>query len=170
MARYRLTESRLRGLIREAVKSVLNEIEYMSDGDLEPQYNKFPDYQWDYGTGLNPAVVAGLDPHTMRRAGMGNKENDNLASWDYFDAVHNGADAYMRDRAEREYADRTSNLRNVGREAQLYAATDDPDSDRALLKQHLDNLSRHNDERTKYERQADSRPLHRKGSLNRELS
>ena len=51
MARYRLTESRLRNMIREAVKSVLYEAAY-SDGNNDNGYNWGSDplhnYTWDW--------------------------------------------------------------------------------------------------------------------------
>lgn len=76
----RLNESTLKRIIKESVKRVLKESEflddseYMDDGDLEPQYDKFPHDQWDYGTNLNPNIVAGLDPHSIYRTGQGNKK------------------------------------------------------------------------------------------------
>ena len=94
----RLTESDLHNVIKSCVRNILNESDYMDDGNLEGQYYKNPDSMWTYGTNLNPAGVDGLDPHSIRRSGNGNKNADNRASWDYFDAVRNGADMKMRGR------------------------------------------------------------------------
>lgn len=96
--KIRLTEGDLHRIIRNCINEAITESDYMDDGGLEGQYDKNPDSMWTYGTNLNPAFVGGLDPHTMRRSGKGNKENDNAASWDYFDAVRNGADMKMRKR------------------------------------------------------------------------
>ena len=78
----RLTESDLHRIIKESVNRIIKESDYMDDGDLEKQYGKNPDSMYTYGTNLNPEVVSGLDPHSMRRSGMGNKNADNKASWD----------------------------------------------------------------------------------------
>jgi hypothetical protein len=87
----------------------LKESEYMDDGNLESQYGKNPDSMWTYGTNLNPSVVDGLEPNQVRHAGNGNIKNDNNASWDYFDAVSNGADMKMRNRLDAAYKERTNN-------------------------------------------------------------
>lgn len=98
--KIKLTESQLHKVIKESVKKILRESDYMDDGDLETQYGKNPDSMWTYGTNLNPEWVDGLDPHSVRNSGRGNKKADNEASWDYFDAVRNGADMKMRHRLE----------------------------------------------------------------------
>ena len=53
MKRYRLTENRLRGVIREAVKSVLNEsIIYSGDDKFDYLSNQLFDYVEDWGISI----------------------------------------------------------------------------------------------------------------------
>lgn len=146
----------------------LKESEYMDDGDLESQYHKNPDSMWTYGTNLNPNVVGGLEPNDVRQAGEGNKRNDNKASWDYFDAVSKGADMKMRNKLDAEYLERTNNSPFSKTRKRM-------DMDDAFpymtpnerFKQDLDKQWNDTQDKEKYSRQADSRPLHRRGSLNR---
>lgn len=180
--KVRLTESDLHRIVKESVKRILRETQYMDDGNLEPQYDKNPDSMWTYGTNLNPQGVSGLDPHSVRGTGLGNKKQDNLASWDYFDAVSQGADMKMRDQANHAYDERTKPLRNTNdykskydKQAYLYSR-DYPTSQYNHLgingwaddlKQDFDKQWQNTKDIEKYSKQADSRPLHRKGSLNR---
>lgn len=194
----RLNESTLKRIIKESVKRVLKESEflddmefmddinslddseYMDDGDLEPQYDKFPHDQWDYGTNLNPNIVAGLDPHSIYRTGQGNKKADNYASWDYFDAIRNGARNRMARQAIAKQSLRAGkptmidkelkqdwltsrNLRRIGGTYYGFPTAYDD------FKKELDKRWENQIEAEKYEKMADTRPLHRKGSLNREL-
>ena len=194
----RVNESTLKRIIKESVKMVLRESEflddmvymddikslddneYMDDGDLEPQYDKFPDAKWDYGTNMNPNIVDGLDPHSIRRSGQGNKKADNAASWDYFDAIHNGARQKMTSQAKTEQSRRLGRPTMIDKEMKqdwitsrrlpriggtyygFPTAYDD-------FKKELDKRWENQIEAEKYEKMADTRPLHRKGSLNREL-
>lgn len=63
----RLTENDLHRIILETTKKMLTEGEFMDDEDLETQYGKNPNSMFTYGTNLNPEVVSGLDPHSMRK-------------------------------------------------------------------------------------------------------
>lgn len=146
----------------------LKESDYMDDGDLESQYGKNPDSMWTYGTNLNPSVVDGLEPNQVRHAGNGNIKNDNNASWDYFDAVSNGADMKMRDRLDADYRERTNNSPFNGIRKRMDMAMAFPrQTPNERFKQELDKQWKDTQDVEKYSRQANSRPLHRKGSLNR---
>lgn len=146
----------------------LKESEYMDDGNLESQYGKNPDSMWTYGTNLNPSVVDGLEPNQVRHAGNGNIKNDNNASWDYFDAVSNGADMKMRNRLDAAYKERTNNSPfNVSRKRMDMDVAFPRQTPNERFKQDLDKQWKDAQDIEKYSRQADSRPLHRKGSLNR---
>lgn len=146
----------------------LKESDYMDDGNLESQYGKNPDSMWTYGTNLNPSVVDGLEPNQVRRAGNGNIKNDNNASWDYFDAVSNGADMKMRNRLDADYRERTNNSPFNGIRKRMDMAMAFPrQTPNERFKQDLDKQWKDTQDIEKYSRQADSRPLHRKGSLNR---
>ena len=146
----------------------LKESDYMDDGNLESQYGKNPDSMWTYGTNLNPSVVDGLEPNQVRHAGNGNIKNDNNASWDYFDAVSNGADMKMRNRLDADYRERTNNSPFNGIRKRMDMAMAFPrQTPNEKFKQDLDKQWKDTQDIEKYSRQADSRPLHRKGSLNR---
>ena len=146
----------------------LKESDYMDDGNLESQYGKNPDSMWTYGTNLNPSVVDGLEPNQVRHAGNGNIKNDNNASWDYFDAVSNGADMKMRNRLDADYRERTNNSPFNGIRKRMDMAMAFPrQTPNERFKQDLDKQWKDTQDIEKYSRQADSRPLHRKGSLNR---
>ena len=146
----------------------LKESEYMDDGNLESQYGKNPDSMWTYGTNLNPSVVDGLEPNQVRHAGNGNIKNDNNASWDYFDAVSNGADMKMRNRLDAAYKERTNNSPfNASRKRMDMDVAFPRQTPNERFKQDLDKQWKDTQDAEKYSRQADSRPLHRKGSLNR---
>lgn len=165
----RLTESDLHNLIKSCVRNVLNESDYMDDGNLEGQYYKNPDSMWTYGTNLNPAGVDGLDPHSIRRSGNGNKNADNRASWDYFDAVRNGADMKMRGRLN-AHANRQPNKWELY--DYMYGWNEekgDYDTPMSMFKDNLDKQWQDTKDKEKYSKMADSRPLHRKGSLNRAM-
>ena len=146
----------------------LKESDYMDDGNLESQYGKNPDSMWTYGTNLNPSVVDGLEPNQVRHAGNGNIKNDNNASWDYFDAVSNGADMKMRNRLDADYRERTNNSPFNGIRKRMDMAMAFPrQTPNERFKQDLDKQWKDTQDIEKHSRQADSRPLHRKGSLNR---
>ena len=146
----------------------LKESDYMDDGNLESQYDKNPDSMWTYGTNLNPSVVDGLEPNQVRHAGNGNIKNDNNASWDYFDAVSNGADMKMRNRLDADYRERTNNSPFNGIRKRMDMAMAFPrQTPNERFKQDLDKQWKDTQDIEKHSRQADSRPLHRKGSLNR---
>ena len=146
----------------------LKESDYMDDGNLESQYGKNPDSMWTYGTNLNPSVVDGLEPNQVRHAGNGNIKNDNNASWDYFDAVSNGADMKMRNRLDADYRERTNNSPfNASRKRMDMDVAFPRQTPNERFKQDLDKQWKDTQDIEKYSRQADSRPLHRKGSLNR---
>lgn len=165
----RLTESDLQRIIKESVNRIIKESDYMDDGDLEKQYGKNPDSMYTYGTNLNPEVVSGLDPHSMRRSGMGNKNADNKASWDYFDSVRDGADMRMRNRLNYD-AERMNNPSRYELRDYMDGWNDergDYDTPNSLFKDKLDKQWQDTKDREKYSRMADSRPLHRKGSINR---
>lgn len=91
----RLNESTLRKIIKESVKRVLRESEflddmeymddikslydseYMDDGDLEPQVHKITPKTWS-------EERDGYFPDMINNSGKGNKKADNACSWDYF--------------------------------------------------------------------------------------
>ena len=169
----RLNESMLNRIIKESLKRVLKESEYMDDGDLEPQFDKFPLEQ----------LRSGYDddsPYGIRNSGKGNKKADNAGSWDYFDVVRNGARNSMASMAkavqsiragiptytDKEVKQEWINSRRLPHIGGTYygfpTAYDD-------FKKELDKRWENQIEAEKYEKMADTRPLHRKGSLNREL-
>lgn len=167
----KLNRNQLVNLISESVNKIINESDYMDDGDLERQYGKNPDSMWTYGTNLNPEYVSGLDPHSMRNSGNGNKRADNLASWDYFDAVRNGADMRMRNRLD---ADAYEQNNPYKRELQAYMHGWNQEKGRFdtpmnMFKDELDKRWQDTKDLEKASRMANSRPLHRKGSLNRDI-
>lgn len=147
----------------------LKESDYMDDGELESQYRKNPDSMWTYGQStVDPYTVDGLEPNQVRHAGNGNMKNDNNASWDYFDAVSNGADMKMRDRLDADYRERANNspFNSIRKRMDMDAAFP-RQTPNERFKQDLDKQWKDTQDIEKYSRQADSRPLHRKGSLNR---
>lgn len=147
----------------------LKESDYMDDGELESQYRKNPDSMWTYGQStVDPYTVDGLEPNQVRHAGNGNMKNDNNASWDYFDAVSNGADMKMRDRLDADYRERANNSPfNSIRKGMDMDAAFPRQTPNERFKQDLDKQWKNTQDIEKYSKQADSRPLHRKGSLNR---
>lgn len=168
----KLNRNQLINLISESVNRIINESDYMDDGNLERQYRKNPDSMWTYGTNLNPEYVSGLDPHSMRNSGNGNKRADNLASWDYFDAVRNGADMRMRNRLDADAYEQNNPHKN-----ELYAYMHGwnqekgrYDTPMSMFKDELDKRWQDTKDLEKASRMANSRPLHRKGSLNRDIN
>lgn len=169
----RLNESTLNRIIKESVKRVLKESEYMDDGDLEPQFDEFPLERYRSGYDY-------YNPYYIRNSGKGNKKADNAGSWDYFDVVRNGARNRMASMANVEHSIRAGkptytdkevkqewiNSRHLPHIGGTYygfpTAYDD-------FKKELDKRWENQIEAEKYEKMADTRPLHRKGSLNREL-
>ena len=167
----RLNKNQFVNLISESVNKIISESDYMDDGNLERQYGKNPDSMWTYGTNLNPEYVSGLDPHSMRNSGNGNKKADNLASWDYFDAVRNGADMRMRNRLDADAYEQDNPNKN-----ELYAymhgwnqEKERYDTPMNMFKDELDKRWEDTKALEKASRMANSRPLHRKGSLNRDI-
>lgn len=147
----------------------LKESDYMDDGELESQYRKNPDSMWTYGQStVDPYTVDGLEPNQVRHAGNGNVKNDNNASWDYFDAVSNGADMKMRNRLDADYRERANNspFNSIRKRMDMDAAFPSQ-TPNERFKQDLDKQWKNTQDIEKYSKQADSRPLHRKGSLNR---
>jgi hypothetical protein len=147
----------------------LKESDYMDDGDLESQYRKNPNSMWTYGQStVDPYTVDGLEPNQVRHAGNGNIKNDNNASWDYFDAVSDGASMKMRDRLDAAYKERTNNSPfNASRKRMDMDVAFPRQTPNEKFKRDLDKQWKDTQDVEKYSRQADSRPLHRKGSLNR---
>ena len=147
----------------------LKESDYMDDGELESQYRKNPDSMWTYGQStVDPYTVDGLEPNQVRHAGNGNIKNDNNASWDYFDAVSNGADMKMRNRLDADYRERTNNspFNSIRKRMDMDVAFP-RQTPNERFKHDLDKQWKDTQDVEKYSRQANTRPLHRKGSLNR---
>ena len=192
----RLNESMLKRIIKESVKRVLKEneflddmeymddiknlydseyydSEYMDDGDLEPQAHKITPKTWSESH-------YGFYPYITHNSGKGNKKADNAASWEYFDRIRDGVRDSMARKAKTIQSMRTGkptmidkevkqdwiNSRHLPRIGGTYygfpTAYDD-------FKKELDKRWENQIEAEKYEKKADTRPLHRKGSLNREL-
>ena len=89
--------------------------------------------------------------------------------WDYFDSVRDGADMRMRDELNYD-AERMNNPSKYELRNYMNGWNDergDYDTPNSLFKDKLDKQWQDTKDREKYSRMADSRPLHRKGSLNR---
>lgn len=166
--KIRLSESQLHKMIKESVKKVLRESDYMDDGDLEPQYDENREHSWPlFG-------VADYDPHFRNGSGRGDKNADNEASWEYFDAVRLGADLDMSERLKRDYNNNIKTPDPYKRGLRDYMngwneEKKDWDTPVSMMKDDFDKRWEETKNIKKFNRQADSRPLHRKGSLNREL-
>jgi hypothetical protein len=189
----RLTECDLHRIIKESANRILSEAhgghgiysqydvnripDYMQDGSLEGQYGNNADALWTYNTPLNPEVVGGMRPDEVRyRANHSDnpdisKKSQNATSWDYFDSVKTGSQMNQHNKLERAYLDRRPNKPRTsymtGNHDEDY---DDyyPDThERQPFRKELDKKWKDTKDIEKYTRQANSRPLHRKGSLNR---
>jgi len=164
----KLNRNQLINLISESVNRIINESDYMDDGDLERQYRKNADLLPYYNTCLDSDV----DPHFIRNSGNGNKKDDNLASWDYFDDARDGADMRMRYRLNADADNRynppykkelSDYMHGWNQEKGRY------DTPMSMFKDELDKRWQDTKDLEKASRMANSRPLHRKGSLNREI-
>ena len=181
----RLTESDLHEIIKESVKTILKENDYMNDGNIEPQYEKFIDTVWDneHPNFVDPSLYNDDFPHTVRRQfEKPNKEKENIASWNDFDTVVKGADITMKNRANNHYDNATKNLRTnrMPGDERFYDeymnSYKSPKKYGGYFNGHMDDIKNDFDnqwEKSKeidnYTKKANSKPLHRKGSLNREL-
>ena len=172
----KLTESDLHRIIRKSVNNIIKESDYMDDGELEKQYARNFDSKWNYYSNGDHddscCYTPPQNPHHDRKSGRGNKRDDNLASWDYFDTARDGADATMRRRLNgvAKYSWWSPSRNDVTKRTYLDGwngkkqAYDTPMS---RFKDRLDKQWKDTQDIEKYSKMADSRPLHRKGSLNR---
>ena len=136
----RLTESQLHNIIRESIKDILRE-EINSD-DYAP---------WeDPNTWITPT-------ETLR--GMGYDENGMRRGKKYYDHLLNPDWRFNQDKGYDRYDDILSNYPDE----QYISDLDDLEIGRNRQKAQ----SEKND--AKWQKSADSRPLHRRGSLNRDL-
>lgn len=173
----RLTEGDLRRIIKESVNNFIKESDYMDDGDLEKQYDRNFDSKWNYDSdgnnyGYDCCYNFPNDPYYERKSGQGNKRNDNLASWDYFDTARDGADATMRRRLNNKakHSWWTPSRNDVSKSNYLDGWNDEKktyDTPMSSFKDRLDKQWKDTQDIEKYSKMADSRPLHRKSSLNR---
>lgn len=175
--RAKLNESKLKRIIYESVRRVIKE--GVKDGNLEQQ---FDDIYGDWDP-CGQFDVTHEDVYADEKAGMGDKEKDNLASWRVFDGVNSGINAQMKSKADKAYFDRSY-------EKPFYRSSYYGDDDYGSKNEYLDSRDYKRNEfggwmddfqkdldkqwqdtkdKEKYTRQADSRPLHRKGSLNRAM-
>lgn len=172
----RLKESELKRIINKSVRKVLKE-SGVKDGNLEPQFDNIYN-GWDPSDQFNTTAD---EKYTNKKAGIGNKENDNLASWSIFDDVNRGIGLKMKHKAEAAYYDRSKEkpfFRTSHYDDDVYGSKneylDSRDYKRNKFGGWMDDIQSDLDKKRqdsldidKYSRQADSRPLHRKGSLNR---
>ena len=151
----------------------LDDSEYMDDGDLEPQVHKITPKTWS-------EECDGYFPYMIRNSGKGNKKADNACSWDYFERIRDGVRDSMARKAKTKQSLRAGKPTMIDKEMKqdwitsrrlpriggtyygFPTAYDD-------FKKELDKRWENQIEAEKYEKMADTRPLHRKGSLNREL-
>ena len=192
MNKIRLTEAQLHKIIKESVNRILSEAQghgmysqydvkripdYMQDGSLEGQYGNNADALWTYNTSVNPEVVRGMRPDEVRYSANHSdnpdiaKKSQNETSWDYFDSVKNGSQMNQHNKLERVRLDRTPYIPRASYMMGNYDKDYDdyyPDTDkRQPFRKELDKKWKDTKDIEKYTRQAKSRPLHRKGSLNR---
>lgn len=136
----RLTESQLHNIIRESIKDILRE-----------EINSDDYYPWeDPNTWITP-------PETLR--GMGYDENGMRRGKKYYDHLLNPGWRFNQDKGYDRYADILSNYPDE----QYISDLEDLEIERNRQK----TQSEKND--AKWQKSADSRPLHRRGSLNRDL-
>ena len=149
----RLTEGDLRRIIKESVKLVLNESKYPNPmGGIEDRINAYPEYAKDFDN-ENPLFPI---PNKERLHTL-NRLTDAWGSWEP------GDNAYYDDGEVYPSGDFTSKRRD-------FSFPNDADAARNFLAQKDFNKKWNNMlDKIDYSKKADSRPLHRKGSLNREL-
>ena len=138
--KIRLTESQLHNIIRESIKDILRE-EINSD-----DY----DFLKDPNTWITP-------PETLRR--LGYDENGMRKGEKYYDHLLNPDWRFNQDTGYDRYDDILSNYPDE----QYISDLEDLEIERNRQKAQ----SEKND--AKWQKSADSRPLHRRGSLNRDL-
>ena len=157
----KLTESDLHRIIRKSVNNIIKESDYMDDGDLEKQYDRHDNSLFAYGWNGEHGVCIPSRNRTW------DKKDENNASWAYFDAARDGSKALMKHRynLDAKYpldlADKRKYLDGWNFEKQAY------DTPMSRFKDRLDKQWKDTQDIEKYSKMADSRPLHRKGSLNR---
>lgn len=160
----RLTEEDLHRIIKESVNNFIKESDYMDDGDLEKQYDKHANSLFAYGWNGNHGVCF---PSRSRPWGTWGKKDENDTSWCYFDAARDGSKALMKYRSNLDakypldLADKRKYLDGWNYEKKTY------DTPMSSFKNRLNKQWKDTQDIEKYSKMADSRPLHRKGSLNR---
>lgn len=146
----RLTEGELHRIIKESVNRVLNESKYPNPmGGVESRINAYPEYAEDWYEEEPLSPIPNKERlHTLDRT------TDFHSNWLEDDhAYYADGEPYP----STQWCDGSSYSEWV------------KDGNCKLSKEKLDKMWKNQQERDKYEKMANSRPLHRKGSLNREL-
>lgn len=153
----RLTESQLNRVIRESVKRVLEE---SVEGDISKASDEYSMHQ-----NLPLSYYGYYGPKAPKNS---SKEDENEYSWESLNALNNLRKSNMKSRQEYEHAfdefapsskDFMDGMYDSELDSMFYGR----------LKNDLDNKWRDTKNMEKVSKRADSRPLHRRGSLNREL-
>lgn len=152
--RIRLTESQLHRVIKESVKKVLKESVEGEIDDYSMQHN-WPLFYCNYYEG----------PEAPENS---SKEDENEYSWKSLNALNNLKKSDMKSSQEVEDVfNKFAPSRKDFMDGMYDNTLDSMFYER--LKNDLDNKWKNTKDVEKYSKQADSHPLHRKGSLNREL-
>ena len=159
----RLTESEFRNMISESVKRVLKENNIPNPmGGPEDRINPYPEYAQDFDDEEPMLPIPNKQRlHTLDRT------TDAFGDWQKGDhAYYDDGEVYP----SAEWSDTDM----YGKPAHYSQWTKDADEElekmqKQLFKDSLDKQWKNTKDIEKYTKQADSRPLHRKGSLNRAM-
>lgn len=167
---FKLTQSELKHMIDESVKRILNEKKYPNPmGRPESRINAYPEYAKDFNDGsvdIEDDVPVMPIPNKERLHTL-DRTTDGYG--DYLD----GDNAYYEDGEVYPSAEWTdTNIYGSPNHYSQWAKDADEELEKLQtqrFKDYLDRQWQDTKDKEKYTKQADSRPLHRKGSLNREL-
>lgn len=155
--RIRLTESQLQRIIKESVKRVLKESVERDIWDASDEYSMHQDWPLSYYGYYGPEAPKNSS-----------KEDENEYSWKSLNALNNLKKLNMKSRQEDEHVfDEFAPSRKDFMDGMYDNELDSMYYER--LKNDLDNKWKDTKDMEKVSKRADSRPLHRKGSLNRAI-
>lgn len=159
--KIRLTESQLHKVIKESVKRVLKESVESDIWHASDEYSQLHDFPYCY-----------YDYYGPRPPKNSSKEDENEYSWEALNALDDLKKSNMKKRQERaektkEFFDKFGPSRKDFMDGVYDKVLDKMFYER--LKKDLDNKWKDTKDMEKVSKRADSRPLHRKGSLNRAM-
>lgn len=157
--KYRLTESRLRGMIREAVKRAVNEVWDVDDDGIVDydEFGRAKNRSYADVRGLSRGLPSDAKQHLRS---VPNTDLRAMTNYQHFIDSPKG----------REFSDDSGKWMRPSdwfvRGADGWEDDEFNDYDKQIGKNHSTNTSAAD---KRWEKAADSRPLHRKGSLNRAM-